>query len=106
MDWTLVRFGIVLDSMVILFQVFGVLALCLTRLFAAPRWAQRGQWAFVVAVVGLGVAGALCGHQDSEFGLFAGMTMTGLLIAMTLGGGHDYSEPPAVLSAPEGPASP
>ena len=71
MDWTSSRPGIVFDLLVILFQVFGVLALVLSRLFATPRWSERGQWAFMVAVVGLGVAGALSGHQDSEFGLFA-----------------------------------
>jgi uncharacterized membrane protein YcfT len=102
MDWTSFRPGIVFDLLVILFQVFGVLALCLSRLFATPRWAERGQWAFMVAVVGLGVAGALSGHQDSEFGLFAGLTMTTLLIGMTVGGGRETSESHAVWASPEG----
>ncbi|QDV38169.1 hypothetical protein [Tautonia plasticadhaerens] len=102
MDWTSSRPGIVFDLLVILFQVFGVLALVLSRLFATPRWSERGQWAFMVAVVGLGVAGALSGNQDSEFGLFAGLTMTTLLIGMTVGGGRDAADTPAVWAAPEG----
>jgi hypothetical protein len=39
-------------------------------------------------MVGLGLAGALCGRHDSEFGLFAGGTMTILLIGMIVGNGH------------------
>lgn len=106
MDLIQIRPGMVFDSLVMLFQVFGVLALCLARLFAGRRWAERGQLAFVVAVVGLGVAGAFCGHQDSEFGLFAGLTMTTLLIGMTVGGGgRDSADVPAVWVAPEGPAA-
>ncbi len=38
-------------------------------------------------MVGLGVAGALCGRHDSEFALFAGGTMTVLLIGMIIGNG-------------------
>ena len=41
----------------------------------------------MIALVGLGIAGALCGRHDSEFALFAGGTMTVLLIGMTMGGG-------------------
>jgi hypothetical protein len=49
---------------------------------------------FVVGMVGLGIAGALCGRHDSEFALFAGGTMTLLLIGMTSGGGSiDQGEP-------------
>jgi hypothetical protein len=70
------------------FQVSGVAALCLSRLLPATRWAERGRVGFVVALVGLGVAGALCGRHDSEFALFAGGTMTLLLIGMTAGGGQ------------------
>ena len=50
------------------------------------RWAERGRVGFVIALVGLGLAGAYCGMHDSEFGLFAGGTMTALLIGMTIGG--------------------
>ena len=106
MNWNPVHNGIVFDSMVLLFQVFGVLALFLSRLFAGPRWAGRGQVAFVVALIGLGVAGAFCGRQDSEFGLFAGLTMTTLLIGMTVGGGGDGSDPAAVWPHAEGSVSP
>ena len=81
------RAEVVLEFIVIIFQVFGVIALCLSRLVSQTRWADRGRVAFVVAMVGLGIAGALCGRNDSEFGLFAGGTMTALLIGMTIGSG-------------------
>jgi hypothetical protein len=89
-----VRLSDVLELSVILFQVFGVAALCLTRLFPASRWAERGRAGFVVALLGLGIAGALCGRHDSEFALFAGGTMTFLLIGMIMGSG------PADTTAP------
>jgi hypothetical protein len=87
MAWTTVRLEAILELIVILFQVCGVLALCLTRLVPATRWAERGRAVFIIAMVGLGVAGALCGRHDSEFALFAGGTMTALLIGMTIGNG-------------------
>lgn len=75
-----------LEMMVILLQLGGVAGLCVSRL--GPRkWADRGRLALIVALVGLGFAGGLLGQQDSEFALFAGGTMTVLLIGMTLGGG-------------------
>ena len=81
----------VLELVVMLFQVFGIGALCLTRLVPGTKWADRGKAAFIVALVGLGIAGALCGRQDSEFALFAGGTMTILLIGMTVGGSASHS---------------
>ena len=57
-----------------------------------------------MALFGLGIAGALCGRNDSEFALFAGGTMTVLLIGMTMGSGSiELAEPtvPAVTSEPE-----
>ena len=87
MAWTNVRLEAILELIVILFQVCGVVALCLTRLIPATRWAERGRVVFILAMVGLGVAGALCGRHDSEFALFAGGTMTALLIGMTIGNG-------------------
>ncbi|MDX2036360.1 MAG: hypothetical protein SFX72_06890 [Isosphaeraceae bacterium] len=83
---TNLRLDAILEFVVILFQVFGVAALCLNRLVPQTRWADRGRIGFVIAMVGLGVAGALCGRHDSEFALFAGGTMTILLIGMTIGG--------------------
>ncbi|MEJ7640237.1 MAG: hypothetical protein WKF75_20290 [Singulisphaera sp.] len=77
-----------LELAVILFQVCGVGSLCLNRLMPTTPWADRGRIVFVIALVGLGIAGALCGRHDSEFALFAGGTMTVLLIGMTIGGGH------------------
>jgi hypothetical protein len=87
MAWTTVRLESILELIVILLQVCGVVALCLTRLVPATRWADRGRAVFIIAMVGLGVAGALCGRHDSEFALFAGGTMTALLIGMTVGSG-------------------
>ncbi len=84
-----------LEILVLLFQVCGVLGLCLSRLM--PRstpWAARGHVGFIIAMFGLGIAGALCGRHDSEFGLFAGGTMTFLLIGMTIGGGSLESHEP------------
>jgi len=77
----------VLECLVVLFQVLGVVGLCLWRLFPSSRWAGRGRMGFVLAVLGLGIAGALCGRQDSHFALFAGVTMTILLIGMIAGSG-------------------
>ncbi len=83
-----------LEALVILFQMAGVIALCLTRLFPGTRWAARGRRAFVIALFGLGIAGACCGRHDSQFALFAGLTMTGLLIGMIAGGGSIELIPP------------
>lgn len=88
-----------LEIVVVLFQVFGVLALCLTRLSPCSRWGARGRVAFVVALLGLGFAGALCGVNDSEFALFAGGTMTFLLIGMTVGNGHIDATGPVAVEA-------
>jgi hypothetical protein len=87
MVWSSLHLCGVLELAVIFFQVFGVLALCLHRLLPATRWAERGKTGFILALIGLGIAGALCGRHDSEFALFAGGTMTVLLIGMTMGGG-------------------
>jgi hypothetical protein len=88
MVWSSDRVCAWLEVAVVLFQVSGVAALCLSRLLPATRWAVRGRVGFVFALFGLGVAGALCGRHDSEFALFAGGTMTVLLIGMTMGSGH------------------
>lgn len=76
-----------LEMLVIFFQVCGVMALCLSRLMPRSAWCYRGKIGFIVALFGLGIAGALCGRHDSEFALFAGGTMTVLLIGMTIGSG-------------------
>ena len=80
-----------LEIAVMLLQVVGVVSLCLSRLAPATRWSERGQTGFVLTMIGLGVAGALCGRHDSEFALFAGGTMTFLLIGMTIGNGHAHT---------------
>ena len=84
---THLRLEMVLELLVMVFQVFGVAALCLTRLMPATRWAGRGKVVFVMCMFGLGIAGAMVGRHDSEFALFAGGTMTLLLIGATIGGG-------------------
>ena len=85
----------VYEILVIVFQVCGVMGLCLNRLM--PRstpWPSRGKVGSIIALFGLGIAGALCGRHDSEFGLFAGGTMTVLLIGMTMGSGSmEKTEP-------------
>jgi hypothetical protein len=74
-----------------MFQLLGVTTLCLTRLVPETRWADHGRIGFVFALVGLGVFGALCGRFDSEFALFAGGTMTFLLIGMIVGSGGSHA---------------
>lgn len=95
----------VLEILVVLFQVCGILGLCLNRLMPrTTRWPSRGQTGLIVALFGLGIAGALCGRHDSEFALFAGGTMTLLLIGMTMGSGAiEKTEPaaPCVTSEAE-----
>ena len=63
----------IFEILVVLFQLCGIMGLCLNRLM--PRstpWSSRGQVGLIVALFGLGIAGALCGRHDSEFALFAG----------------------------------
>ncbi len=96
MVWSNVSLCSMLELAVILFQVCGVGSLCLNRLMPTTPWGDRGRIIFVVALVGLGIAGALCGRHDSEFALFAGGTMTVLLIGMTMGTGP--SEPAGTIA--------
>jgi len=93
----------VFEVLVMLFQVCGIMGLCLNRLMPrSTAWSSRGQAGAIVALVGLGIAGALCGRHDSEFALFAGGTMTVLLIGMTMGNGSiELAEPAAPTVAPE-----
>ena len=95
----------IFEVLVILFQVCGIMGLCLSRLMPrSTAWSSRGQVGSIIALFGLGIAGALCGRNDSEFALFAGGTMTVLLIGMTMGSGSiELSETavPAVTSEPE-----
>jgi hypothetical protein len=95
----------VFEILVVLFQCCGILGLCLNRLMPrTTRWPSRGQTGLIVALFGLAIAGALCGRHDSEFALFAGGTMTLLLIGMTMGSGAiEKTEPdrPGVTTEPE-----
>lgn len=87
MELSIVPDCAMLEGLVVLFQVAGVAALCLSRLFPGTRWAERGRLAYILALVGLGIAGAWCGQHDSQFALFAGVTITLLLIGMIIGAG-------------------
>jgi hypothetical protein len=92
----------VFEVLVMLFQVCGIMGLCLNRLMPrSTAWSSRGQVGAIVALVGLGIAGALCGRHDSEFGLFAGGTMTVLLIGMTMGSGSIEPAAPTVATEAE-----
>ncbi len=84
------------EVLVILFQVFGIMGLCLSRLMPrSTAWSSRGQVGSIIALFGLGIAGALCGRHDSEFALFAGGTMTVMLIGLTIGSGTIEKNEPA-----------
>jgi hypothetical protein len=85
----------VFEVLVVLFQLCGIFGLCLSRFMPrTTRWPSRGQAGLIVALFGLAIAGALCGRHDSEFALFAGGTMTILLIGMTIGSGSiEKAEP-------------
>jgi hypothetical protein len=85
MPWNSITVCAWLEMSVVLFQVFGVAALCLSRLLPGTAWAGRAKVTYVFALVGLGVAGALCGQHESRFALFAGATMTVLFIGMIAG---------------------
>jgi hypothetical protein len=78
----------VFELLVVMFQVCGIMGLCLNRLTPrSTRWSSHGQIGSIIALFGLGIAGALCGRHDSEFALFAGGTMTILFIGLTTGSG-------------------
>src|SRR4029077_8116558 len=86
----------VFEILVVLFQVCGIMGVCLNRLMPrSTRWASGGRAGFIIALFGLGIAGALCGRHDSEFALFAGGTMTVLLIGMTIASGSTEKSDPA-----------
>lgn len=94
----------IVELLVVLFQVFGVLALCVSRMHTGSRWAERGRVGVLIALVGLGVAGALCGRHHSEFSLFAGLTMGLMLVFMCLGGGQsEHAEVGGLRVEPEFP---
>jgi hypothetical protein len=102
MVWTRFDPCALLEISVVLFQIFGIGALCFYRLFPRSRWADHGRAAVILSLFGLGFSGALCGRLDSEFALFAGVTMTVLLIGMTSGSSRSHAtESTARLSVAE-----
>lgn len=86
MDLTHVRPGALVECLVMVLQIAGLAGLCLSRLVPASPWARGGRAVLILAMIGLGIAGAFCGQSDSGFGLFAGGTMTVLLIGIIAGG--------------------
>lgn len=82
------RPGAILEIAVLLLQVTGLVSLCLSRILSSSRWSERARGVFLVTLIGLGIAGALCTRFDSKFALFAGATMTFLLIGMIWGNGQ------------------
>ena len=90
MAWSHLQPCMMLELLVMMFQVTGVISLCMSRLVppTSTRWVARGRVGFVIAMIGLGFTGALCGQHHSAFALFAGVTMTLLLIGMTAGSGQ------------------
>ena len=89
MDLFDLRPGLLVECFVLVFQVVGLAGLAISRLLPDSAWASRGRAVLLLAMVGLGVAGAVSGRADSAFGLFAGVTMTVLLIGGIVGGGAD-----------------
>ncbi len=94
MFWTSARICACLEMAVVLFQIFGVFCLCLSRLMPATILAKLGRVGYIIALVGLGATGALCGRHQSEFALFAGASMTLLLIGMIAGSSPTHSAAP------------
>jgi hypothetical protein len=98
MDLSLAHPGVLSETLVMVFQLAGLAGLCLSRLLPGTPWDGRGRAVVLVALIGLGVAGAVCGRQESAFGLFAGGTMTVLLIGMIAGGGRTDANGAPVLA--------
>ena len=90
MDLSFARQGFVFESLVMLFQVIGLGGLVLSRLIPSNRWTGQGTRVFIIALVGLGMAGAICSHHHSSMGLIAGGTLTFLLVGM-IAGNHPAS---------------
>jgi hypothetical protein len=104
MEWFSVGVCNVLEFSIVLLQVFGVAALCLCRLLPGSRWSARGQSAVVATMILLAAAGAVCGRHDSEFALFAGGTLTALLIGLTTGGASaQMAGPPGLVAGGDAP---
>ncbi|AMV38959.1 hypothetical protein [Planctomyces sp. SH-PL62] len=80
------NFSGVFEMLVMFFQTCGALSLCLHRLTPyRSAWYGLGRIGVILSLFGLGISGALCGRHHSEFAIFAGGTMTLILIGMTMG---------------------
>ncbi len=77
--------GFLFESLVMLFQVVGLATLIFSRLLPSGRWTRRCKAMFIMALLGLGMAGAICAHHRSSMGLFAGGSVTFLLVGMIAG---------------------
>jgi hypothetical protein len=87
-----------LELAVVLLQVVGVGAFCLSRLVASPRWCDVGTRVLTAAVLGLGMSGTLCAWYGSDFALFAGGAMAVLLILVILHHGPAHAPSPSAAS--------
>lgn len=96
MELALIRPAVVLETLVLLFQVVGVGGLLLSRVFPSSRWAARGKIVVMGALIGLALAGSICSPVKSGMGLFAGGTITVLLVGMISGGSAHRAIDPTV----------
>jgi hypothetical protein len=92
MDLSTSRPGFVFESLVMLFQMVALTTLVLARLLPRHRWTHFGKAVFTWAIVGLGVAGSICAHHQSTMGLFAGGSVTFLVVGMIAGNHAAASE--------------
>ena len=65
-------------------QVLGVLSAGFAQLAQNVRIVAAAKVVFVISLLGLGTASALCGREESGFSLVAGATLAILLLAATM----------------------
>lgn len=82
-----------LQYLVVALQLVAIAAFVLAQFGTATRWARLGRFAFVAAMIALGLAGILCAGYTSEFALFAGGTLAVLLVLANLGAGGPAIHP-------------
>jgi hypothetical protein len=98
MELALFRSGMLLETLVLLFQVAGVGGLVLSRFLSGTAWARRGRRVVLITLVGLAALGSVCNPHSSGMGLYAGGTMTILLVGMISGGSPRRSSDSVVPS--------
>jgi len=94
----------IFEVLVILFQVCGIMGLCLSRLMPrSTAWSSRGQVGSIVALFGLALR-ARCAGATTRSLPCSPVDDDSVLIGMTMGSGSiELAEPavPAVTSEPE-----